>query len=112
MAGFAIIIGFDLLGLLLHAAGIPLPAHVLGMILLAAALFAGWVKLEWVADSAGFLLRHMLLFFVPAIVGVITYASLLRQNWLGLGGGLVISVLASLLVTGLVAERLLRFERK
>jgi holin-like protein len=106
--GFAIILGFDLLGLLLHAVGVPLPAHVLGMILLAVALFAGWVKVEWIENAAGLLLRHMLLFFVPAIVGIITFASLLRANWLGLGGGILLSVLASLLVTGLIAERLLR----
>ena len=109
--GFAIILGFDLLGLLLHAVGVPFPAHVLGMILLAGALIAGWVKLEWIENAAGFLLKHMLLFFVPAIVGIITYASLLRDNWLGMGGGIVVSVVASLVVTGLIAEWLLRHHR-
>jgi holin-like protein len=108
LPGFAIILAFDLLGLLLHSAGVPLPGHVLGMILLAAALFAGLVKVEWIEASASFLLRHMVLFFVPAIVSVITYASLLRANWLGLGVGMVVSVVASLLVTGLIAERLLK----
>jgi holin-like protein len=107
LAGFAIILGFDLLGLLLHHFGVPLPGHVLGMILLASALFAGLVKIEWIEETAAFLLRHMLLFFVPAIVGIITYAAVLKANWLGIGGGIVVSVLASLIVTGLVANRLL-----
>lgn len=111
LPGFAIILAFDLLGLLLHYVGVPLPGHVLGMVLLAIALFTGWVKLEWIEQTSAFLLRHMLLFFVPSVVGIITYASLLKSAWLGIGGGIVVSVLASLIVTGLVANWLLRHHR-
>ena len=47
MDGFAIIAGFYLAGLLLkEALGIPLPGNVIGLLLFAAALFLGVVKLE------------------------------------------------------------------
>ena len=108
MTGFAILLGFDLLGLLLQSLGVPLPANVIGLLLFTAAVFLGWVKVEWVEASANFLLRHMLLFFVPAIAAIVTFGPLLKQQWVGMVGGMVIGLLASLLVTGLLCQRLTR----
>lgn len=109
MRGFAILMGFNLLGLMLNKlAGVPAPGGVIGLALFAAALFSGAVKLEWVEESASFLLRHMLLFFAPIVVGTVVFTPLLRREWLAIAGGLVGSFLVVLLVTGWTATALIR----
>src|SRR3989442_11649000 len=98
MAGFAILLAFNLLGQILHAVGVPLPANVLGMMLFAAALFLGVVRVEWVEDAAELLLRHLMLFFVPTIVAVVAMGDLLRAQWLPITAGMLGSLLLSMLV--------------
>ncbi len=108
MRGFAILLLFHLLGLLLNKlAHVPLPGSVIGLILFTLCLFAGIVKLEWVEESAQFMLRHMLLFFAPVVVGTIVFAPLLKRQWLPISLGLIGSFLAVLLATGWTATLLL-----
>ena len=111
MRGLAILLGFNLLGVLLHEAKVPLPGNVIGLVLFAACLFLGVVKVEWVEDAAGFLLRHMLLFFAPAIVAAVPRVADLRPQWAAVAAGLVGSLLVVLLVTGWVASGLIREDR-
>ncbi|RAP76314.1 CidA/LrgA family protein [Paenibacillus montanisoli] len=109
MRGLSIIIGFDGLGWLLHQfAGVPLPSHVLGLLLLTAALFLQIVKLEWVEQSAAFLTKHMMLFFVPLLAGAAAYASVIGSSWLAAIGSLTAGTLAILLITGLATKRLVK----
>ena len=49
------------------------PAGVLGMFLVLAALWLGWLPLAWCRSGARWLLAEMLLFFIPAVVAVIQY---------------------------------------
>jgi len=107
MRGLVILLSFQLIGLFLEALGLPLPANVSGLILFTAALFLGVVKLEWVEGTARFLLRHMLLFFAPVIVGALASAEILKQEWLAISASLLASLLAGLLVTGWTASLLL-----
>jgi holin-like protein len=108
MPGLAILLGFNLLGLLVQAAGVPLPAGVIGLVLFVACLFAGVVKLRWVEPAADVLLRHMLLFFAPVIVGAIAFAPVLRAQWPAVLLGLVGGTLAVMLTTAFVARALVR----
>jgi holin-like protein len=113
MRGLAILLGFNLLGALLQAARVPLPGNVIGLILFTACLFLGIVKLEWVEESAHFLLRHMLLFFAPAVIAAIPLFRQFGNDWAAIGGSLVGSLLVVLLVTGWVATWLIpRGERE
>jgi putative effector of murein hydrolase LrgA (UPF0299 family) len=48
----------------------------------------------------------MLLFFAPVIVGAVAFLPVLRREWPAVVGGVIGSMLAGLVVTGLVAERL------
>jgi holin-like protein len=101
MTGFSIILGFNLLGLALEKGlGIPVPGNVLGLILFTAALFLRIVKLEWVEQSAAFLLKHMMLFFAPYIVGTMAFFSVLQQHGLTIIVSLVGSTLIVMVVTG------------
>jgi len=107
MRGLIILLTFQLIGLALQSLGLPLPAGVTGLILFTTSLFLGLIKLHWVESASRLLLRHMLLFFVPAIVGVIASARLLQTEWLAISVSLVASLLATMLVTGVTASALL-----
>ncbi|MGC4063342.1 MAG: CidA/LrgA family protein [Polyangiaceae bacterium] len=72
MPGLAILLAFNLLGLWLQHRGVPLPGEChRPECLFVACLFARIIKLEWVEPTANILLRNMLLFFAPVIVGAI-----------------------------------------
>lgn len=108
MRGLAILLAFNLVGLALQRLGLPLPGGVTGLILLAACLALGIVKLHWVEPTADLLLRHMLLFFTPVVVGVLAFTDLLTREWWPITAGLLGSWLVGLLVTGWVGARLTR----
>jgi holin-like protein len=107
LRGIVILVGFDLAGVGVHRLGVPLPSGVLGLLLLFAALSAGLVKLSWVERAAGFLLRHMVLLFVPLTVGLIEMGPLLSRQAVAIGASLVVSFVAVLLTTGLLGRWLL-----
>ncbi|WP_169082303.1 CidA/LrgA family protein [Paenibacillus sp. PL91] len=109
MLGFAILLGFNLLGSWLHLSlHIPLPGNVIGLILFLIALFTKLIKLEWVDTAASWLTGHMMLFFIPFLVGTIVFFPLIGSNWLSIGIGVIGSAVASLLATGYVTTKLLR----
>jgi len=96
MRGLAILLIFHLAGTALEKlAGVPLPGNVIGLLLLLGALALGWVKLEQVEAAANFLLKHMMLFFAPFVIGTIVFLPLIREEWAAL---LVSLLLGPLLV--------------
>jgi holin-like protein len=107
MRGFAILSAFQFAGAVIHAFGFPMPGAVVGLLLFTASLFLGWIKLEWVESTTGFLLKHMLLFFVPMTVLTMRLAPMIKANWAALLVSIAVSTLAVMLTTGLVAELLL-----
>ena len=90
---------------LLH---LPVPGSMLGMVMLAAALRFRLVRPEWVRPAADVLVRHMSLLFIPAGVGVMAYAGLIRREWLPLVAGSVVGLVAVMLVVGLLQQRMER----
>jgi holin-like protein len=108
MRGFLILVGFQAAGTGLHRVGAPLPAGVLGLLLFLGALVAGIVKLEWVEETADFMVRHMLLLFVPLLAGLMVMGSVLRHDALALIASTVLSLVAVLLTTGGLGHVLLR----
>ncbi|MBO9610160.1 MAG: CidA/LrgA family protein [Paenibacillaceae bacterium] len=108
MRGMAILLGFNIAGVWIEKAGVPLPGNVIGLALFTAALFLRVVKVEWVESSAAWLLRHLLLFFAPIVVGTIAFLPLIGRNALPLLVSLVASTVVSLLVAGWVTTLLNR----
>lgn len=106
--GTAIIVGIFLLGDFLHRIGAPIPAGVLGLLLFYAGLQLRVLKLEWVERAAGFLLRHMVLLFIPLTVGLMDMGGVLSSQFGAISLSLVVSFIVVLLVTGLLGQRLLR----
>lgn len=84
---------------------IPLPGSIIGLVLLFTSLKLRIVKLQWIDAGAGFLTGELLLFFVPAAVGVIQYEDIFGI----IGIKLIIIIICSTMVvmasTGWVAEK-------
>ncbi len=91
---------------------LPLPANIVGMLLLLALIMLRVMPLAWVKAGANWLLAEMLLFFVPAVVAVINYADLLRVEGWRIMLVIMLSTLLVLAATGLVVERVYRYEMR
>jgi holin-like protein len=90
--------------------GLPVPGPVIGMVLLFVALLLRRERdtpqaLGRVADG---LLGNLGLLFIPAGVGVILYLPLLARDWAPISLAIVLGTLASIAVTGRLAQSLLR----
>lgn len=83
---------------------IPLPGNLVGMLLLTLALVKGWLRLDWVEQASSFFIRHMMLFFVPIIVGVASYMNVITSDPLPVLLSLVLGPLLVMLVSGRVVQ--------
>jgi len=93
---------------LARGSGIGIPGPVLGMAMLAAALLL-WPRLQGVvAPVAAVLLSNLSLLFVPAAVGVVQVLPLLASEGLAIGVSVVVSTIASLIVTALTFRAVVR----
>jgi holin-like protein len=83
---------------------LPVPGSIIGMFLLFMGLLTGVVKLSWIEKIAQLHIKHLTLLFIPFTVGVFHYITIFQIEGLKLVFTLVISSLAVLLVTALIAE--------
>ena len=114
LIAFLYLIGCQLIGeLVREVTDLPIPGPVIGMFLLATMLIIGGGKdsdrvpcdLE---RTAGTLIHLMRLLFVPAGVGIIAEAPLLREEWLPILAALIGSTVLSIAVTGAVMHWTMR----
>lgn len=85
---------------------IPIPAAMVGLLLLFLSLLLGIVKLEWVEHGGNWLLAELLLFFVPSAVGIVNYEEML--SWQGFISVLLIGLSTFIVIgsTAFIAEKL------
>jgi putative effector of murein hydrolase LrgA (UPF0299 family) len=88
--------------------GIGIPGPVLGMALLAAILLARPSLHLTVGPVATGLLGNLSLLFVPAAVGVVQVLPLLQQEGGAIAAGVLVSTVASLIVTALTFRAVVR----
>lgn len=74
--------------------GLPIPGPLIGTGLVFTGLVSGCLRLEWFEDGADVLIRDIILFFVPAAVGIMQYTNLFGP----LGAMLLMSVLVSIVI--------------
>lgn len=86
--------------------GLPIPGPVAGMAFLFAGLLAHRAIPDDLATVGDGLVGHLSLLFVPAGVGVMLHADLLRRDGAAILVALVVSTLAAIAVTALVMTRL------
>lgn len=79
---------------------LPIPGNVLGMILLFILLLTGGIKLEWINTASSLLLRHLLFFFIPITVGMMTLGKIFINNGFSLIIILIVSCAVGMVVTG------------
>lgn len=110
---FSLLLLFQSLGEgLAYALGLPVPGPVIGMLLLLAALAASPRLLATMEATANELLRHLSLLFVPAGVGIMVSASVLRGHWLAVLVSVIASTALTLGVTALVMRAAAPTENK
>lgn len=110
LRSFLILLLAQLAGEALHRwLHLPLPGPVIGMALLAAVLlWRGGEPDGALVETADTLLRWLGLLFVPAGVGVFSYAGLLRTGYFPIVAALVLSTALTFAVTGWVLQTLSR----
>lgn len=97
----AVLFGFLAAGeLIVFLSGVPVPSSIIGMILLAASLESGRLKLHQVEQFADFLTRNLGFFFVPAGVGVMRCLGLIADQWLPIVASVIVSTFIIIAVTG------------
>ena len=86
----------------------PVPGNVVGLAILLVLLLSGAVRLVWEEVGADFLVGNLLLFFIPAAVGIVQYTGLVETH--GLGLVLIIGASTALVMaaSGLAADWLAR----
>lgn len=89
---------------------LPLPANLVGMVLMLALIVCRIVPLKWVRAGAHWLLAEMLLFFIPAVVAVVNYTQLLLVDGWRIFAVIAISTLMVLGTTAWVVDKVYRYE--
>jgi len=106
LAQFGLLMIFQFLGeALVTLSGVPFPGPLCGMALLLSYLFWRGGPTEELAKVGTALVDNLGLLFVPAGVGIIGYAHLLAQDGLAIAAALVVSTIAGILVTGVIAVK-------
>lgn len=103
----AILILFSLgMNFLAQALHLPIPGSILGIVILFALLKTGVIKLAWIEQGANWLLAELLLFFIPAAVGVMKYIPLLEHDGVRILTVVILSTLTVMVSSGLIASRI------
>jgi len=89
---------------------LPLPANLVGMIILLGLILCRIIPLNWVRAGARWLLAEMLLFFVPAVVAVVNYAQLLMVEGWRIFAVIALSTMMVLGATAWVVDHVYRYE--
>jgi len=91
---------------IVQVSGLPVPGAIIGLILLYAILLLRGEISDEMSRTSGFLLQNLGVLFVPAGVGVIAYLPMIATQWLLILAVLLVSVCATIAITGLVVARL------
>lgn len=91
---------------------LPVPGAILGILLLFALLKLKLVKLRWIDLGADWLLAEMLLFFIPATVGVVKYKTLVVHSGLRMAAVILISTIAVMACAGWIGEKVSARQRR
>ncbi len=109
LKGVAILLVFQSIGeVVAHFTRGVVPGPVLGMVLLLVVLVARKKIEPAIAQAADGLLANLSVFFIPAAVGVMLYASSLQQSVLAWTLAIILSTIAAISTTALCLRFLLK----
>ena len=87
---------------------LPIPANVLGIIVLFTLLATGIVKEEHIQEAAGFFLKHLVFFFVAVGVALINWGAVFYDYGLVLLLALLVSSILPLYAVGVLVQRFMK----
>lgn len=106
VAGFMLISKLmDKLAELLH---LSIPGSILGIVLVFILLETKVLRLEWMELGANWLLAELLLFFIPAAVGVMKYFPMLESDGIQILTVVLFSTVTVMVSSGLMATLISR----
>lgn len=109
----AILFVFQLIGeVAVQALGLPLPGPLVGMLVLFAALLGYGRVPDALSRTAGTLLQHMMLLFIPAVTGVMMHFGRVASEWLPFLAACVGGAAVTLVVAALTLRWMLRLQKK
>ncbi|MBT2763760.1 CidA/LrgA family holin-like protein [Paenibacillus sp. FSL W8-0187] len=101
VAGFMLLsLGMDQLAAWLN---IGIPGSILGIVVLFILLETKVLRLEWIELGANWLLAELLLFFIPAAVGIMKYFPMLEAEGLQILAVVLFSTVIVMVSSGLTA---------
>ena len=105
----AILCGIYLLSdAIVSLTGLPIPASVLGIVILFILLCLGIIKEAYVEGMADFLLKHLVFFFIPIVVGLVEWGGVVQEYGLTFVFAIVVSSLVSLFASAWLTLALYR----
>ncbi|MEG1584011.1 MAG: CidA/LrgA family protein [Anaerovorax sp.] len=84
--------------------GIPIPANVVGLVLLFLGLCCGIIKLHHVDKVSDTIIKYLAVFFVVPTVGIMVYWDVIANQAVKILVPLVVSILIGFFVAGKVTE--------
>lgn len=101
VAGFMLLsLGMDQLAAWLN---IGIPGSILGIVVVFILLETKVLRLEWIELGANWLLAELLLFFIPAAVGIMKYFPMLEADGLQILAVVLFSTVIVMVSSGLTA---------
>ncbi|GIP21880.1 holin-like protein CidA [Paenibacillus sp. J22TS3] len=85
---------------------LPIPGSILGIAVIFTLLKTRVIKLEWIEQGANWLLAELLLFFIPAAVGVMKYIPMLESDGVRILIVVIFSTFIVMASSGLTASRI------
>ncbi|WP_085535338.1 CidA/LrgA family protein [Massilibacteroides vaginae] len=83
-----------------------LPGSIIGMVLLFLSLHLKIINSSKVKATAQIITGNMMIFFIPAAVGLMTNFAFLRENWIPLLVACVFSTILVLVVVAVIQEKM------
>ena len=113
LAELTVLLGLYQLGALFAAwSHWPIPAGVIGLAWLLLAFATGWVKPATLQLGAGLLMAEMLLFFIPALMSLLDYGAMVRQDGWRILLVIGVSTLVVMLATAFTVELFCRWSAR
>jgi holin-like protein len=107
MVSIFVLIVLQLIGeTIVQVSGLPVPGAVIGLVLLYGFFVLRGEIPDEMSRTSGFLLQNLGALFVPAGVGVIAYLPMIAAQWWSILLVLLVSVSATIAITGVVVTRL------
>jgi holin-like protein len=83
---------------------LPIPGNILGMLVLLVLLITKIIKVEQIETLSNFFLDHLAFFFIPAGVGLMSSAGIIKDSWLRIILVCVITTIIVMAATGITVQ--------